>query len=71
MLFIAASTVTTGELSHLIRQGPDCRRQSSGQRDERLGYPINRMAKHRKSENAPDAKLAPLHIAIQDTDKAG
>lgn len=29
------------------------------------------MEKHRKSENAPDAKLAPLHIAIQDTDKAG
>lgn len=32
MLFIAAPAVTTGKLSPLIRQGPDCRRQSSWQR---------------------------------------
>lgn len=32
MLFIAASTVTTGRLSPSIMQGPDCRRQSSWQR---------------------------------------
>lgn len=74
MLFIAASTVTTGKLSTLIRQGPDCRRQSSWQRGEGLWYPANGREKHscrKKSENAPNAKLTPMQVTMQDSDEAG
>lgn len=73
MLFIAASTVATGKLSPLIRQGADCGRQSSWQRVK--GYDTLPMkgkstAVEKKSKNLPNAEVTPMHVTIKDGNEA-
>lgn len=71
MLFIAASTVATGKLSPLIRQGPDCRRQSSWVKGyDTLPMKGKSTAAEEKSENLPNAKLSPMHVTMQDGNEA-